>query len=79
MTGIAHKEFVLAGQTANSTYYCEVLPFSPGNFWPKTNMTVIPHLPYGSLFPRLKIKLKGRHFGRIAGSTEHPHKTRFPR
>jgi hypothetical protein len=26
------------------------------------NMTVIPHPPYFSLFPRLKIKLKGRHF-----------------
>jgi hypothetical protein len=25
-------------------------------------MTVVPHPPYFSLFPRLKIKLKGRHF-----------------
>jgi hypothetical protein len=25
-------------------------------------MTVIPHPPYFSLFPRLKIKLKGCHF-----------------
>jgi hypothetical protein len=25
-------------------------------------MTVIPHLPYFSLFPQLKIRLKGRHF-----------------
>jgi hypothetical protein len=23
--GIVHKEFVLAGQTVNSTYYCDVL------------------------------------------------------
>jgi hypothetical protein len=28
----------------------------------KNNMTVVPHSPYFSLFPRLKIKLKGRHF-----------------
>jgi hypothetical protein len=28
-------------------------------------MTVIPHPPYFSLFPRLKIKLKGRHFDTI--------------
>jgi hypothetical protein len=28
-------------------------------------MTVVPHPPYFPLFPRLKIKLKGRHFDRI--------------
>jgi hypothetical protein len=28
-------------------------------------MTVIPHPPYFSLFPRLKIKLKARHFDTI--------------
>jgi hypothetical protein len=28
----------------------------------QNNMTVVPHTPYFSLFPRLKIKLKGRHF-----------------
>jgi hypothetical protein len=28
----------------------------------KTNMTVVPHPPYFSLFPRLKIKLKGCYF-----------------
>jgi hypothetical protein len=28
----------------------------------KSNVTVIPHPPCFSLFPRLKIKLKGRHF-----------------
>jgi hypothetical protein len=27
----------------------------------KSDMTVIPHPPYFSLFPRLKIKQKGRH------------------
>jgi hypothetical protein len=31
-------------------------------FFAKNNMTVVPHPPYFSLFPRLKIKLKGRHF-----------------
>jgi hypothetical protein len=25
-------------------------------------MTVVPHPPYFYLFPRLKVKLKGRHF-----------------
>jgi hypothetical protein len=28
-------------------------------------MTVAPHPPYFSLFPQLKINLKGRHFDRI--------------
>jgi hypothetical protein len=28
----------------------------------KRNTTVVPHPPYFSLFPRLKIKVKGRHF-----------------
>jgi hypothetical protein len=34
-------------------------------FLTKSNMTVIPHPPYFSLFPRLKIKLEGRHFDTI--------------
>jgi hypothetical protein len=34
--------------------------FSPWNFLPKT--TVVLHPPYFSLFPWLKIKLKGSHF-----------------
>jgi hypothetical protein len=28
----------------------------------KNNLTVVTHPPYSSLFPRLKIKLKGHHF-----------------
>jgi hypothetical protein len=28
-------------------------------------MAVAPHLPYFSLFPRLKLKLKSRHFDTI--------------
>jgi hypothetical protein len=28
-------------------------------------MTLAPHTPYFSLFPRLKIKLKGRHFDTV--------------
>jgi hypothetical protein len=63
--GHAHN-FVLAGQTVKSTYYCDVLrwqrltlPFSPGNFLQKKNMSVIPHPLYSldfapcnsSLFP----------------------------
>jgi hypothetical protein len=56
------------------------------------NMTVLPHPPYFSLFPRLKIKLKGiiwtqlplslqlcqNDRGRITGDHEHPHRTRLP-
>jgi hypothetical protein len=46
--------------------YCLTLPFSPGNFWPKTTRLSSPHPPYFSLlFPRLEIKLKGRHFDTI--------------
>jgi hypothetical protein len=47
------------------------------------NMTVVPHPPIFS-FPRLKIKLKDRHFDTIeviepefAGGAEHPHRTRL--
>jgi hypothetical protein len=39
--------------------------FPPGNFFIKCNMTVALHPPYVSLFPLLKIKLKGRHFDTI--------------
>jgi hypothetical protein len=103
INGIVHKEFVLAGQTVNSSYYCDVLsllcenvwdfasnygdkgtgccitttyslklPCSPDNFWPKQHDCRPPPnllawlLPINfSLFPRLKIKLKGRHFNTI--------------
>jgi hypothetical protein len=37
------------------------LPFSPGNIFTKIDMNVVLHPPYCSLFPRLKIKLKGCH------------------
>jgi hypothetical protein len=39
--------------------------FFTREFYNKNNMTVVAHPPYFSLFPRLKIKLKGRHFDRI--------------
>jgi hypothetical protein len=59
---IVNKEFVLAGQTVNSTYYCNVLQwlhknmwrlapnfghhlnvlFSPGIFFPRNNITLVP-------------------------------------
>jgi hypothetical protein len=38
--------------------------FHQGLFY-QNNMTVAPHPPYFSLFLRLKIKLKGRHFDTI--------------
>jgi hypothetical protein len=34
-------------------------------FLTQNNVTVLPHPPYFSLFSRLKIKLKGRHFDTI--------------
>jgi hypothetical protein len=36
--------------------------FSPGICFTKNNLAVVPHPTYFSLFPQLKIKLKGRHF-----------------
>jgi hypothetical protein len=36
--------------------------FSTMKFLTRNNLTVVPHPPYLSLFPRLKAKLKGRHF-----------------
>jgi hypothetical protein len=46
------------------------------------SMTVIPHPPYLLLFPRLKIKLKGRHFdtakvidAESQAALEHSHRT----
>jgi hypothetical protein len=38
------------------------LPFSPGNFFTKNNLTVIPHPSCFSFFPQLKVRLRGRHF-----------------
>jgi hypothetical protein len=36
--------------------------FHQGIFFTKSSVTVSPHPPYFSLFPRLKLKLRGRHF-----------------
>jgi hypothetical protein len=41
--------------------HCLTLPFSPRNFWPRNNLTVILTHPT-FLFPPLKLKLKGHHF-----------------
>jgi hypothetical protein len=41
------------------------MPFFTKEFFTKNNMTVVPHPPYCSLFPRLKIKLKGLHVDTI--------------
>jgi hypothetical protein len=47
-----------------TTTNCLTLPFSSWIFFTKNNMTVSPtHRPI--LFPRLKIKLKCRHFDKI--------------
>jgi hypothetical protein len=39
--------------------------FSTKEFLTKNNMTIVPYPPYLSLFPRLIIELKGRHFDTI--------------
>jgi hypothetical protein len=39
--------------------------FFTREFFTKNYTTVFPHPPYFSLFPRLKMKLKGRHFDTI--------------
>jgi hypothetical protein len=39
--------------------------FFTREFLTKNKITLVPHPPYFSLFPRLKIKLKGRHFDTI--------------
>jgi hypothetical protein len=44
-----------------TTTHFVTLPFSPGNFFTKNNMTVVTHQPYFSLFPQLK----GRRFETI--------------
>jgi hypothetical protein len=41
-------------------------------FLAKNKMTVVPYLPYISLFTRLKIKLKGRHFDTIEAIKAKP-------
>jgi hypothetical protein len=49
------------------------LPFSPSILWRKTKMVAIPHATYSpdlapydfSLFPEMKLKLKGRRFDTI--------------
>jgi hypothetical protein len=51
------KELAVASQQHTVPHF-----FSTRKFFTKANMTVVPHPPYSSLFPRLKIKLKGRHF-----------------
>jgi hypothetical protein len=42
--------------------HCFKLPLSPQNFLTESSMAVVPHPPYISLFPRLKMKLIDRHF-----------------
>jgi hypothetical protein len=41
------------------------ISFFNREFFTKSNMTLVLHTPYFSLFPRLKIKLKGRHFDTV--------------
>jgi transposase len=49
------------------------LPSSSSNFWQQNKMAVFPHPPYSPdlapcdffLFPKIKLRLKGRHFDTI--------------
>jgi hypothetical protein len=50
------------------------LPWKPLNLWLKSNMVFVPHPPYSpdlapcdfALFPKLKMKLKGRCFEKVS-------------
>jgi hypothetical protein len=57
---MATKELVVASRQRTISHFL----FHQGIF-DQNNMTIIPHPPYFSLFPRLKMKLKGRHFGTL--------------
>jgi hypothetical protein len=58
---IFHKEFVLAGQTLNSEYCCDILR----EIVVQKQRDCRPHPPYFSLLPRLKIRIIGRHFDTV--------------
>jgi hypothetical protein len=57
---LATKELAVASDSAPSH-----TSFFTRECLTKINMTVVSHPPYISLFPRLKIKLKGHHFDTI--------------
>jgi hypothetical protein len=56
----ATKELAVASQSTVSHFH-----FRHGIPFTKNNIIVVPHPLYFSLFPRLKIKLKGRHFDTV--------------
>jgi hypothetical protein len=57
---LATKELAVSSQQSAVSHFL----FYQEIFY-QNNMTVVPHLPYFSMFPRLKLKLKGSHFDRI--------------
>jgi hypothetical protein len=57
---LATKELVVTSRQRTNSHLLFHL-----EFFTKNNMTVVPHPPYSSLFPRLKIKMKDRHFDTI--------------
>jgi hypothetical protein len=57
---LATNELTVATRQRSVSHFL----FDQGIFT-KNNTTVVPHPPYISLFPRLKIKLKGHHFDTI--------------
>jgi hypothetical protein len=46
-------------------------PLSPGNFFTRNHMTDLPHPPYFSLFPRLKVKLKASILTQLSWSRQN--------
>jgi hypothetical protein len=57
---LATKELAVALQQRTVAHF-----FCTRELLTKNNMTVVPHPSHFSLFPQLKIKLKGRHFDTI--------------
>jgi hypothetical protein len=57
---LATKDLAVASRQHAVSHF-----FFHQRFFTKNNITVVPDPPYFSLFPRLKIKLKDRHFDTI--------------
>jgi hypothetical protein len=79
---IVHKEFILAGQTVNSTYYCDVLQLLCENvqrlrpkLWQRKNLTVAsrrpPSLYYGWMHPVAHVTINKYNNPSFATMSQH--------